>query len=130
MVSVPRVEIPAKVGEDSSAKIPLLAPTADPSVPTTLRSMRLNAFQRQDVVDGLDLANRIVFELFPRQQPGVTVKMLEDASFRLPKAIIAHYSGLYAIKSSVKILYEYLETGMRKRSSYTDYWDVIMKSKP
>lgn len=76
------------------------------------------------------MANRIVFELFLMQQPRVTVKMLEDASFGLPKALIAHYSGLYAIKSSVKVLYEYLETGMRKSSSYTDYWDVIMKSKP
>lgn len=130
MVGVPCGEMPPNAGEDSSAKIPLLAPTADPPVPTMLSNMRLNVLKRWGADEDPDLANHIVFELVPREQPGVMVKMLEDASFRLPKALIAEYSGPYTLKASVKVLYEYLEAGVPKRSSYKDYWNVTMKSKP
>lgn len=57
------------------------------------------------------------------------MKMLEDARFRLLKALIAEYSGPCTLKASVKVLYEYLEAGVPKRLSYIDHWDIIMKSK-
>ncbi|KAM0263743.1 hypothetical protein ACHAQJ_001058 [Trichoderma viride] len=130
MVGVPSGKMPLKAGEDSSAKIPLLAHTANPPVPKMLSNMRLNVLKRWGDPKDPDLAGHIVFELVPRQQPGVMVKMLEDASFRLPKALISKYLGPYTLRASVKVLYEYLEAGVPRRSSYIDYWDTVMRSKP
>lgn len=130
IVGVPRGKIPPNAGEDSSAKIPLLDITADPPVPTMLSNMRLNVLKRWGAHDDPDLADHAVFELVPRQQPGVMVKMLQDASFRLPKALIPQYSGSTPLRASVKVLYEYYEAGEPRRSSYIDYWDVWMRSEP
>lgn len=71
-----------------------------------------------------------MFELVPREQLGVMVKMLEDESFRLLKALIARYLGPHTLKAWVKVLYEYAEVGVPRGSSHIDYWDVLMKSKP
>ncbi|KAK4184919.1 hypothetical protein QBC35DRAFT_466043 [Podospora australis] len=105
LVAVPYGTMPER-DDDPKKRIPLLTATADPPVPTMLSNMRLNVLRRWGQPDEEGLADHVVFELIPRQQPGMPFAMLDDASFRLPRAQIARYDGEKTRYAYVKVLYE------------------------
>ena len=131
IVGVPYGDMPDNADRDPKAKIPLLAKTADPPLPKMLSNMRLNVLKRWAPNDDPDFKNHVMFELVPRQQPGILVKMIKDASFRLPRAKISPYAANKPRFTFVKIVYEFLDlNGKPNRATFRDGKMIEIRSGP
>ncbi|KFA54614.1 hypothetical protein S40293_02194 [Stachybotrys chartarum IBT 40293] len=102
IVAVPYGKMPERE-DDPDQPTPRLAATADPPVPTMLPNMRLNVLRRWGQPDEPNLKKHVVFELVPREQPGMPFEMLNDAGFWLPRAQVARYDGDKTRQAWIKI---------------------------
>ncbi|KAH6991849.1 hypothetical protein EDB82DRAFT_553720 [Fusarium venenatum] len=114
IVGVPTGDMPPTDNDPTILK-PLLAANAEPSTPTMLGNPRLNVLKRYPRENEKELQNHVVFELVPREQPGVAIDKITNASFKLPRAEIVSYDGVDERTASIKVFYEVWRNGVSVR---------------